>query len=574
MACGAASNALLDKLHVLTRSCLCLCLCLCLRLRLCSLSVVYSRRDWLRWDSYNMTAFGMPGLSDQQQLLRQSTFTRSYFDTFTRMQADFMYGGDDSLYATFQSMSSMPDESWATRFKQSPRYPFVNEMWVNCSFAVSSAHSDWLAERIALGESADEVPWVMLPGVQKAASTLEEILDIWWNMQQMNHTIANRADGKSFDGFGYFRSFVGDTVDGLPLDARDYASVGEIFWPMVLATHFAQVLSNAALRRARKHIGALLSAHLYSMESIGLDMPYPYIRLDPDPFFGLDYRAFESQMYPGSVSVAAAFLLRSEGVLKSRPGVWTPQDNITVTNQTAGEFTPADLKSLSFAIVSAYVGWYDKFGIQEFLGDYLGPAFSYAPLFLLHSPTAEVLSLWERFWMIHWTDMIVHYIPALGAASATTSRQNQGYINGLLYGPNNNWDNYENPLYVQSALRPLCNEADGGCLLPITTIIRDASALPTLTARVLFSLYQSLGLGAHPLQLLLKYLPMEAKSVKQRYQIGEQQDRFNFVTRNYSIGYVGVSEIMMGNSFWNVARLAGKPRWMPQVSNSNSTALG
>lgn len=215
--------------------------------------------------------------------------------------------------------------------------------------------------------------WSFVPGMAEVALWTQQIMQATWD-NQITNTLPTTCywDSKSsqtnFNCLGMFKTYKSTDGDGNYFDqgvaARIEPVINDIF-PILV--HFAHLWDSAFLRLSRVRVQAAFRARWSKPdgETFTADIRYRDTWLDK-MYVGTSMGSRATS----SASLCAAFMLRSEQILKDRKQ-WDPlTDPVTVTDVENGRFTNEFLLSASKNVSEGFLKLHQAYGLIEFQTDY------------------------------------------------------------------------------------------------------------------------------------------------------------------------------------------------------------
>jgi len=269
---------------------------------------------------------------------------------------------------------------------------------------------------------------------------------------------------------------------------------------------------------------------------------------------------------------SAYVILRSEAILKAR-GDWQPSDGWTSTNWPMGQVTNADMLQQAESFMDTLVNRMATVGHFEFQSTYYGYIFDMLSQSMLHAPSQYAYNGLEKIWKMYWTDAAAHWLPGSASFSGSSGRHYD-----LFSGVGSKVDLWDVPLMMQQMYRTHCalNEMDATEAVSTTVkgdVLNLCSNVSPLVGelsigtddfnmlRMLHAGMMVTGIGGYmPYDALMNLtIASPIRTIRSVFSEMHGQERFDFFTPSYQIGFAGEEAYSVSANILLVARLAGIP---------------
>ncbi len=353
--------------------------------------------------------------------------------------------------------------------------------------------------------------------IQLAIKNFEKIMMALWDVQSFTHTSGHDTYGVLQNEKSYGK--------GINLQNHEWTSYKYIT-PLC---HFAHLCSNDFLYKMRKHIQASMTAQ------------WNILRWNGDEYITSD-RGPTSQWLQGIVGVVIhlTFMLQSEKILKER-GIWEQKDVIIESDKINGIWANDDINKLANEMIDVFIKRTTIYGFRESLSTYYSFCLNLILRVLLHAPSQEIFNKFEWIWKCYWQDITSNYLISSNSISGPMNRT-YNPCSGVEQGLDND--------FLQQLLMPF--------------FIANKIKMIPLSAKVQFTFwvfeYQMRcagGSGYLPYDYMQINIANPIKIVQQRIANVRGQDKYNFITPNFSLGHMGDDQLFTSNSVHICGRIGG-----------------
>jgi hypothetical protein len=477
----------------------------------------YSNDEYLLWDSYTGGISSFTPLPDRENPLQSK-----YLIEFKKMLKTY-YAKLYSVYYPGSKLTNYDPKMSLKNWGQVDENMLL--IWV--SFNINEAYNLY---RVQNNNNGTDFVWASNPQIKTTIEWLEDYFALLFAVQNLQHTDTNgnildmsKPENLRKDSFGSFKLDGGydkkPSLAGHNWFAHSYLTV---------LTHYTHLFSTPFLISARKNVMASLTAQVTAMTNSN----------------GWVVTLLNSQWSQNVAGLAlhCSFLLQSEKILRLR-GFWHVYDNITVSDRQNGMWSNADMLAVTNTSADLMNTWIRKYGLREFLGSYPGFALNMILKVLLHAPNWEIYYKFEEVWKQYWWDFSANFLIKSNCTSGPMARS---------YRPLSNVPEIFDHLYIEPFISPFLTAYQ------LQTIPINSQTEPNF---MVFAYCMRVAGGAcyNPcdrLQVLTLNQPLRV--VEQRFNNIPGQERYNFISPNFSIGHAGEDNYLTGLNCPVAIRLAGK----------------
>ena len=451
-------------------------------------------------------------LSDTVTYYNQEDFSK--WDTYTAIEVpktnlvpnyarEFRKVADKNYNAMYQSYRYLNNKegNYFLLDRLLKGYPDNTAVAIWTSFSINSAYN----------RTANRQEWDALAdsAVKETMAWFENYWNTFFSAMIMTHDL---DPVKKSDLYGIMK-----LTDGFN---KNY-TVGASFWTvhayLPILIRFAHLCSNEFLQKIRINIDASM-VQLYTslMLSNGL---------------GIQGSTAQWSQRIGSVVLHASFLQRSEKVLLDRK---QPIAN--------GYYTVPAILELADKMIKPFIKQMTSYGFAEFITSYYSYTLDIMLKVLLHAPTLQIYQQFNSIWKRLWQDIILNYSYTSNCISGSMGR-----MHSPLHGVGQGLDKNFLDQFVQPYLT-----ANSNTQVPISAKCEHSYYVHCYAMRVLS------GVGYVPDDLLQSITSDKlCRTVIQRFSEKPGQERYNYITPNYTMGHSGENMWSTSHSSQVVVRLCG-----------------
>jgi hypothetical protein len=383
--------------------------------------------------------------------------------------------------------------------------------------------------------------WLADSQVQSAMAWLEDFLTQLFNIQNMSHTDINGnvldmtvASNTTIDTYGSFKMDGGYNVG--------YNLGGHIWFCtryLGILCHYTHLFTTPFIIKARKCIYASMTAQYNTMKRSNS--------------FAITLSNAQWAQSIAGVCLHTTFILQSEKILRQR-GYWHASDVVYVSNNPMGIWTNADLINISNSVTDLCYNYVTKYGFREFITSYYGYSLNMLIKILLHAPTVDIFNKINTIFKMFWWDFCANYLTKSNCLSGPMNRAYRPFS-----GVTETFDH----LYIDPFITPYLN-ANKRIVPPISSELEYEFNVFSYCMRVAGG---SFYMPTDNFNLLTN---KPYRVIEQRFSDLVGQERYNYVTPNFTIGHCGEDYYENVNNSLVAIRLAGQRNTStPAPDNTN-----
>jgi hypothetical protein len=560
----------------------------------------YTARDWSRWDTFDLSRYSYVNRQShglqKTPLEPPTTYDQTYFLMFRQEYLTNFYGLERQYYLWLQKTPGSVDD-YVYNLRKSGDFPIgqiankvsqeLNEHYNTYRIArMKQLRYDAKLKLVSVGPlptnatvlldnqaaaafDKEEIDFRKLPAKAPTIAFLTELLNLHLDKQCMNPDLVVTQGGKDGNGKPWKPYGTWQEKSGVYDQNLHWWIVRDISY---LYGHYLHLLDDALIRRIRDSARAALSA-LWAFQQYTDGYTVELMA---------EYQNLESQ-WSLRISgwVGYAYVMKQSEEELRRRGVWgqvvsdklyedtTPEAiSARAANRAVGQWSLGEITAEAERHVLLFTKRIAKMGLTEFISAYTLYHFDSLAGWLLHAPSQVIYNESLSTWLRLQGDLAANYHAGSASFPSPSLRSYE-----LFSGLDNVHDRYDQYLYLKhvypqarkpgTVLRVLTSEEKVVANLEInrTSVVLlppNYRERARSFARNFYAAAQLSGEGILP-HKMYESIILSAPShvVEARFSLVSGQERYNFITPNYTMGH-------SGESLWNqattnslVARISG-----------------